>query len=99
MNQPEEISYIELKRLLHDLKDKRPDIGIRLRLLGAMWARNFSTIQVIGDSEVVVFNEAEKQKYVHRFQDIMQFEIDSPFQIYRPFSHYRIRSLKEEKFA
>jgi hypothetical protein len=29
----------------------------------------------------------------------MQFEIDSPFQIYRPFSHYRIRSLKEEKFA
>lgn len=99
MNQPEEISHIELRRLLHDLKDKRPDIGIRFRLLGALWSRNFSCILTIGESEVVVFNEAEQQKYVHRFQDIMQFEIDSPFQIYRPFNHYKIRHLKEERFA
>ena len=43
------ISVLELKGLLVDLKEKRPDICIRYRLLGEMWAGNF--VRVIHVSE------------------------------------------------
>jgi hypothetical protein len=98
MNHPEDISAIELKRLLHELKDKRPDIGLRFRLTGQLWASNFCRIEKITDNEVVVIDNS-RQRYLNRFWDIIQFEIDSPFQAYRPFYHYKINPLKEQKFA
>src|SRR6186713_3033032 len=98
MNHPEDISVIELKRLIHELKDKRPDIGLRFRLTGQLWAPNFSQIENITDNEVYVL-DTSKQRFLNRLKDIIQFEIDSPFQAYRPFYHYKINHMKEEKFA
>ena len=98
MNQSEEITSVELKRLLHDLKDKRPDIGIRFRLLGSMWSEHFCFIKKITDSEVIVEDQLPRA-IINRFQDIIQLEIDSPFQAYKPFYHYKVSVLKEEKFA
>ena len=98
MSQPGEITSVELKRLLHDLKDKRPDIGIRFRLIGSMWSENFCHIKKLTDNEVIVEDQLPKI-IINRFQDIVQLEIDSPFQAYKPFYHYKVNALKEEKFA
>jgi hypothetical protein len=94
----EEITPVELRRLLYDLRDKRPDIGLRFRLTGQLWATNFARIESISEMEVVVLDEKDRT-FTNRFQDIMQFEIDSPFQNYRPFYHYKIATLKESKLA
>lgn len=86
-----EATVLELKRLLIDLRDKRPDICVRFRLLGEMWFQHFMRIIVIHEKGVILNNEVSN-KFV-RVRDlslVMQFEIDRPFQNFRPYYHYRV---------
>ena len=88
------ISVVDFKRLLFDLKDRRPDICIRYRLLGEMWNLNFMTIFLITDKGVL-FNEESKRRLitVTDLSSIMQFEIDKSFQGYQPYYHYEVQPL------
>jgi hypothetical protein len=85
-----DIDFLELKRLLTDILEKRPEISIRYRLIGHLWNNNFFAIKTLVDDDVI-FVELSLQKNIRvRIQDIIQIELDGSFQAYRPNFHYTI---------
>jgi hypothetical protein len=92
------ISVLELKRLLVDLKQKRPDICFRYRLLGEMWMTN--AMRVISVTEKGVLLNDEPNNKLNTISDlslIMQFEIDAPFQGFQPHFHYHVKAMPDFK--
>ena len=90
------ISVLEFRRLLVDLRSKRPDICIRYRLLGEMWGMN--TLRVIHVTEKGAILNDETTNKVINLSDlsfIMQFEIDAPFQGFEPHFHYNVQPMPE----
>lgn len=86
------VNIVELKRLLTDLRDKRPDICIRFRLLGEMWFPYFMKIVRVGETDVILNNEVDKKLVrVPDLSYVMQFEIDERFQNFKPHFHYNIK--------
>jgi hypothetical protein len=92
------ISVLELKRLLVDLKDKRPDICIRYRLLGEMWLVNSMKVLHVTEKGAL-FNEEQSNRLVNLtdLSSVMQFEIDAPFQGFQPHFHYDVKSMGDFK--
>lgn len=91
MAETAEISVLELKRLLVELRDKRPDICIRFRLIGRMWLLHFMRIIHITDRGVVLNEEVSNTLVTVRdLGNVIQFEIDHQFQNYRPHYHYDV---------
>jgi hypothetical protein len=85
------ISVLELKRLLIDLKDKRPDICFRYRLLGEMWVTNCTSVLYVGDRGLLLSDEVSgKLISISDLSAIMQFELDAPFQGFQPHFHYDV---------
>lgn len=85
------ISALELKRLLTELKDKRPDICIRYRILGEMWKDNFFRIHLIRDSGAIFHDMVENKLYtISDLSTVMQFELDAAFQNFQPHYHYDV---------
>ena len=85
------VSVLELKRLLIELSDKRPDICIRFRLLGEMWFPHFMRIIIVTEGGVLLNNEvSNKLVRVYDLGNVMQFEIDRTFQNFKPHNHYSI---------
>ena len=85
------VSVLELKRLLIDLRDKRPDICVRFRLLGEMWFPHFMRIIIVTERGVLLNNEVSDQLVrVYDLGNVMQFEIDHTFQNFKPHFHYSI---------
>ena len=90
------ISVLELRRLLVDLRTKRPDICIRYRLLGEMWGMN--ALKVIHVTEKgAILNDETRGKIINLsdLTFIMQFEIDAPFQGFEPHFHYNVQPMPE----
>ena len=88
-----EITVLELRRLLIELRDKRPDICIRFRLLGEMWFVHFMRIILIAGKGVILNNEvSNKLVRVTDLSNVIQFEIDHRFQNYRPYYHYTVKN-------
>lgn len=86
-----ELDVVEFKRLLTDIFEKRPDISIRYRLIGNLWSNAFFPIRKMSEEEVFFFDSA-RQSLIRVFvRDIMQIELDSSFQNYRPNLHYTIK--------
>lgn len=90
------ISVLELKRLLVDLKEKRPDICIRYRLLGEMWVTNNARVIYVTENGVLL-NDERSNRLVNLtdLSSVMQFEIDAPFQGYEPHFHYHVKQMLE----
>ena len=85
------VSLPELKRLLHDLKDSNADVDIRFRLLGQMWQSGFLKVFVVTDTGAVLFNRVTSHvEIITNFADIVQFELDSRFQVFQPNNHYSV---------
>ncbi len=86
------VSIIELKRLLFELMDKRPDISIRFRLMGQMWKPSFLHVMTLPESGGVLFFDETTQMVtrVSSIQNIIQFEIDNNFQVYNAHFHYDV---------
>lgn len=84
------ISVLELRRLMVDLTEKRPDICIRFRLLGELWAVHFLRVMRLSEKGVVLFDENAGLVSVSDLNFIMQFEIDKPFQGFQPYYHYEV---------
>jgi hypothetical protein len=90
------ISVLELKRLLVDLSEKRPDICVRYRLLGEMWVVN--AVRVLKVTEKGAMLNDERNNRLINLPDlsaIMQFEIDAPFQGFQPHYHYDVRPMSD----
>lgn len=90
------ISVLELKRLLVDLKEKRPDICIRYRLLGEMWVVNSMRVVMITEKGVML-NDEQNNRMINLpdLSSIMQFEIDAPFMGFQPHFHYNVRPMND----
>ncbi|HYG20590.1 MAG TPA: hypothetical protein VD816_16740 [Ohtaekwangia sp.] len=85
------ISVLEFRRLLVDLLEKRPDIYIRYRLLGDMWAKNFMRIILVTSRGVLVNDEiGNKLIALQDLAMVMQFEIEKSFQEFQPHFHYEV---------
>jgi hypothetical protein len=69
------VAVIELRRLLFELNDHRPDICVRYRLLGQMWAANFFRVILLTDKGVLLNDETSgKFLKVSDQSQIVQFE-------------------------
>jgi hypothetical protein len=90
------ISVVEFKRLMVDLKEKKPGVLVRFRLLGELWAKNFMSIAAVFDKGVIFKDEVVNNFIVlSNLTDVIQFEIDEPFQGYRPYNHYDVKPSPE----
>jgi hypothetical protein len=84
------ISVLELRRLMVDLTEKRPDICIRFRLLGELWTVQFLRVMRVTEKGAVLLDETSGLVSVSDLNFIMQFEIDKPFQGFQPYYHYEV---------
>ncbi|HMG90090.1 MAG TPA: hypothetical protein VK589_08515, partial [Chryseolinea sp.] len=80
-----EITVLELRRLLHQLKDLRPDINIRMRLMGELWQVRHSRIASITETGVILNDQTNGRLIlIQDLKRIMQLELDLQFQQYQP---------------
>ena len=85
------VAVLALRRLLVELKEHRPDICLRYRLLGQMWATSFHRVVHVTEDGVLLNNEtSNKLITIHDLSQIIQFELDKPFQLYQPYFHYDV---------
>lgn len=86
-----QISVLELRRLLYTIVDNRLDTCFRYRLLGEMWEPNFLRVVEVTEKGVLVNDETNKIfKCVGDLSQIMQFEIDVAVHNFLPHNHYEI---------
>jgi hypothetical protein len=96
MPETAEVTVLELKRLLIELQNKRPDICIRFRLLGEMWFPQFMRIILVSNSGIILNNEVSNTLLrVRNLSRVMQFEIDNRFQNFHPHFHYDVKPSRE----
>lgn len=91
MTKNNQVPVLQLKRLLYELKDLRPDICVRFRLIGEMWQVSFHRIISLTEKGVVLNNEKDnKLIFIQDLSNVMQFEIDHSFREFEPHFHYSI---------
>ena len=85
------VAVLELRRLLFDLKEHRPDICIRYRVIGQMWATHFLRVIHLTNKGAFLNDEAHGELItIPDISRLMQFELDKPFQNYQPYFHYDV---------
>ena len=85
------VTVIELKRLLVELREYRPDIHIRYRLLGEMWSVNFMLPIMVMENGLLLKDEySQRLLSISDLSMIMQFELDDRFRDYQPLFHYDV---------
>lgn len=85
------VSVLELRRLLVEIKDKRPDICVRFRLIGEMWQNIHYRVVGITEKGAVLNDEhTNKLIFINDITQVMQFEVDQRFQQYQPHYHYDV---------
>lgn len=85
------LSVLELKRVLVEIQEQRPDICIRYRLIGEMWRPNFMKIISVVEKGIFIKDEIAYQLiHLQNLENIMQFEIDHNFQNFEAHFHYDI---------
>lgn len=90
------ITILELRRLLQELKDSRPDIGVRFRMMGEMWHKNHLQIFIISEKGVILNHRSQRDLVIiSNLNNVMQFDIDHPFQQFRPHFHYHVNHIPE----
>lgn len=93
MSAKNQIPILEFKRLLHQLRDLRPDIGIRMRLMGEMWQTNHHNILQLTEKGVALHDvETKRLVIVADLSQVMQFELEQSFQHYEAHFHYSVDS-------
>ena len=97
MTNANNISVLELKRLLIQINDNRPDVCIRIRIIGKMWWKSFARIVLIKENEALFNDESNgKLLLVSALSEIIQFEIDHAFQNFEPHFHYTVTPSLQE---
>jgi hypothetical protein len=86
-----EISIIELKRLLVTIVDYNLPVAIRYRFMGEMWQPNF--MKVIKVREVGILFQDQTSGRLTVIPDLnrlIQFELDGRIHNYEPHNHYNV---------
>lgn len=90
------VSQIEFRRLLFDIRDRRSDVRIRLRLVGKMWGERFCAVDFLSENQVVLFDQSEDHYlYINNLNDVIQFELECSFFGYHAFYHYEVLSVAQ----
>lgn len=85
------VSSLEFKRLLVDIRDRRPDVRIRVRLAGKMWGERFCSIDFIAENQLVLHEESQDEYfYINNVSDVIQFELECSFFGFHAFYHYEV---------
>lgn len=85
------VEVLALRRLLVELKEHRPDICLRYRLLGQMWATHFLRVIQVTEHGALLNDEGSRQLvHIQDLSLIMQFELDKTFQSFQPYIHYDV---------
>jgi hypothetical protein len=97
MKKGKHVSVTEFRRLLHDIKDRRPDVGVRVRLIGKMWIEFFYSVEAISNDEVLLHN-IYKNMFLHirSISDVIQFELECSFFGFQAYYHYEVIPLPAE---
>jgi hypothetical protein len=86
-----QISVLELKRLLIEINEYRPDICVRYRLLGEMWSPNFMKVMMVTERGIVMSDEPSNRLIsLSDLGMVMQFELDNRFRDFQPHFHYEV---------
>ena len=86
-----QVPVLELRRLLFELKDLSPNTCIRVRLMGEMWQNNHCRVLKLTEKGVVLNDErSNKLVVIQDLNNVMQFEVDQPFQNFQPHFHYTV---------
>ena len=94
MTEANSITIPNLRSLLHEIKDLRPDICVRFRLIGQMWQTNFLRVVSLTEKGINLHDEyTGKFVFIHDLSDVMQFELDQAFRQYRPHFHYKLSTI------
>lgn len=83
------ITPLEFKRILFELWEHSPQTKIRLRAMGKMWDRNFLQVVHITGGDAIILHGSDQMKQVS-INDIVQFELETKFQDFRPNNHYTV---------
>jgi hypothetical protein len=85
------LPFLELKRLVNELADLRPDISFRYRLMGEMWQSSFLTILQVTEKGAVLVDQVSRKLFmIQDLTSIMQFELDQAFRQFTPHNHYTV---------
>jgi hypothetical protein len=96
MGEVRKVAVLELKRLFIELHEHRPDICIRYRLMGQMWAQNFLRIVDFTGDGVLLNDEASHRMIaISNLTNIMQFELDKTFRTFQAYCHYEVVTIGE----
>ena len=91
MNEKNEVPVLELRRLLHEVKDLAPHICVRFRLIGKMWQPAHMRVLHVTDDGVALQDEVSKKLVIIQdLSQVMQFELDQTYQQYQPHLHYSV---------
>ena len=86
------VSIQDLRKLLHELDEKRVTVLVRFRLMGEMWSERFMKVIKVTDSGAF-FDDAVTRQYVHvpDLGNVIQFEIDTKWNNLQPYFHYQVQ--------
>ena len=85
------ITTIHLRGLLQDLSNRRPPVGVRIRMLGEMWKPSFMQIVKITERGAIFSDESTQEfVFIPDLDDVVQFEVDDRFQELQPHYHYEV---------
>jgi hypothetical protein len=85
------VSILQVRKLLQALKNLQPDVLCRPRLMAELWQPVFLQIAKLTELGVVFRDPSTGQlTEVRDLNNIMQFELNSPFQQYLPYFHYTL---------
>lgn len=91
MKSKQTVSILELRRLLHELKDKSSHVGIRFRMIGELWHVSHQNVIRLTETGVVLYDtDANKIRVISDLRRVMQFELDGRFQNFQPYVHYGV---------
>ena len=87
-----DVDVLQLKQLLISIKQYRPDICVRFRLIGELWQVSFMRVLDVTEEGVGLLDESRsKLIFIQNINNVMQFEIDAQFQNYLPHNHYDVK--------
>lgn len=85
------VTVLQLRKLLFDLNEKRPDVCIRFRLIGELWMQSFARVSSVTDKGVILTTDhANRVLLVPNLNNVMQFDLDHNFQEYIAHNHYDV---------
>jgi hypothetical protein len=91
MSKTNTVPVLEFRRLLYELKDLRPDICVRLRLLGEMWQISHCRVVQLTEKGAVLNDESvNRLLLVTDLSNVIQFELDHNFQNFQAHFHYNV---------